>query len=132
MRKFKNWIFPEFKHGIPTKFGWTVYYPENFILGKYTDLGWGTFINSQYGVEICDHTQIGPFCSILSGNTINDKYERIIIGKNVKIGSYTLVLPGSIIKDDTYIKAKSIVYEKRGITYVKEVLDCCGIRRIDR
>lgn len=107
--RFPNWKRPDIKHGIPTKYGWTVYYPECLFLGQYTDIGWGTFIQAQYGVTIEDNVQIGPFCAILSANTINGVYGEILIKEGAKIGAYTLILPGAIVEENQFVKARSIL-----------------------
>ena len=114
-----NWSMPEIEHAKPTKWGWTVYYPKEFILGKFIDIGWGTFINAEHGVIIKKRTQIGPFCAILSSNSINNKIGQIIIGKNVRIGAYTLILPGPIIPDNAFVRARSLVYPGFKFTFYR-------------
>lgn len=100
---------PEIIHGLPTKYGWRVLYPENLKLGKYTDLAAGVLINAQYGVEIGKYTQIGPYVCILSSNTINDVFGVIKIGKNCRIGAFSLILPNVIIPENSFIKAYSVI-----------------------
>lgn len=108
--RFPNWKKPEIIHGVPTKYGWTVLYPENLTLEPYTDIAAYVLINAMEGVTIGEGSQVGPFTSILSANTINNIYGKIKIGKNVRIGAYSLILPGVEIPDNVFIKAQSIVY----------------------
>lgn len=98
---------PDIKHGVPNQYGWIVLFPENFVLGKYTDLAYGVFINAKYGVTVEEDVQIGPYVCILSDNTINNTSGRIFIGKGAMIGAYTLILPGVTIEPGQYIKARS-------------------------
>lgn len=108
-QRFPNWKMPIIEHGKPTNYGWTVLYPQNLILGKYTDIASLVLINSRYGVEIGEGTQIGPFTAILSDNSINQTHGKIKIGKNVRIGSHVLILPNTIIQDNVFIKSHSII-----------------------
>lgn len=109
-KRFKNWKFPIIQHAIPTEYGWVCYYPEKFNLSKYTDIGWGCFLNARYGIEIGKDVQIGPYCSILSDNTINGQKGKIIIEDGAMIGSYSLVLPNVIICSGEFMRSRSIVY----------------------
>lgn len=109
MKNKKNWIMPEIKHAIPNQFGWVVYYPEKFNLAKYVDIGWGCFLNAHYGIEIEEDVHIGPYCCILSDNSINQTRGKIKICKGARIGAYTLILPNIIIKENAFIGARSIV-----------------------
>jgi len=107
--RFSNWQMPEILHGQQTKYGWVVLFPENLILSKHVDIGYGTFINAKHGVIIAEEVEIGPYCCILSDNSINNKSGCIIINSGVKIGAYSLILPNSIIKRNSFIKARSNV-----------------------
>ena len=97
------------EHLKPTKWNWVVSYPENLTLGKNTDIGCFTYINAHYGITIGDNVQVGSHCSIYSHDTENNIKGKVIIGKNAKIGSHSLILPGSIIKKNSKIKAYSII-----------------------
>jgi acetyltransferase-like isoleucine patch superfamily enzyme len=127
MERFNNWKMPLFddeeyackretettlwySHDIPTeRYGWKCQYHENLKLGKLTDIGFGTYINAHYGVEIKDEVQIGSHCSIYSDNTENDTHGPVIIGENSLIGSFCLILPNAVIPPNSKIKAYSIV-----------------------
>jgi acetyltransferase-like isoleucine patch superfamily enzyme len=107
--RFKNWKFPEIEHNKLTKYNWLVQYPENLKLGKYTDIGAFTYINAKYGVIIEDYVQIGSHCSIYSISTIDNKKGKVIIRKNARIGSHSVVMPGVEIGENSIIGAFSFV-----------------------
>jgi len=107
--RFPKWQPPEIIHGKPTQYGWVVYHPQNLLLGNFTDIAYGTFINATHGIEIGEGTEIGPYCSILSANTINGTEGRIKIGKGCRIGAYSLILPNVVIGDNVFVKARSIL-----------------------
>ena len=107
--KFKRWVFPRILEGKFTKWGWLVQYKKNLKLGKYTDIGAFTYINAKYGVVIEDHVQIGSHCSVYSESTIDGKKGRIVLGKNSKIGSHSVIMPGVTIGDNAVIGAFSFV-----------------------
>jgi len=104
-----DWEYPRFKEGKPTKYGWTIYHKDGFVLGKYTDIGAGTHIFCQYGVKIEDYVQIGGGCYIYSESTINNKRAHIILKENCKIGALTVIMPGVIIGKNTIVGAHSFV-----------------------
>lgn len=89
----KEWEFPEIKDGIPTKYGWTVKCPENLILGRDTDIGFGTYIQAEYMVIIEPHVQIGSHCSIYSRNSIDNTAGIIHIQYGASIGAGSVILP---------------------------------------
>lgn len=105
----KDWTMPDIRHLVPTKLGWCVSNPIGLKLGKFTDIGYGTYIQAEYGVEIGDNTQIGSHVSIYSKNTIDGTKGAVVIGKDVRIGSHALILPGVTIEDGAFIKAYQIV-----------------------
>ena len=99
------WEKPEIKHAEFTKYGYLVWYPENLKLGNNVDIGALTLINAHFGVEIGDNVQIGSHCSIYSHNTIKREIRgNVIIEKNAQIGSYSLIMPNTIIKSDEILK----------------------------
>ena len=109
-RRWPNGWFPaEIAHRQDTPYGWRCDHPENLKLGSETDIGYGTYIQSECGVTIGWGTQIGAHCAIYSVDTIGNRRGPVVIGRNCRIGSYTLILPGASIPDDTFIRAYSIV-----------------------
>ena len=109
MTRFKSWTPPEIKHGELTKWNWMVQYPEGLTLGKFTDIGAFTYINAKYGVVIEDYVQIGSHVSIYSESTIDNKSGKVIIRRNARIGSHSVVMPGVTIGENAIIGAFSFV-----------------------
>ena len=66
---------------------------ENLKLGYKTDIGAFTYINAKYGVVIEDYVEIGSHCSIYSISTIDNKKGMVVLKKNCKIGSHSVVMP---------------------------------------
>ena len=106
---FKDWKAPEIQHGQLTKWNWLVQYPDKLKLGKYTDLGAFTYINAKYGVEIEKFVQVGSHCSIYSESTIDGKSGKVVIKRNARIGSHSLIMPGVTIGENAIIGAFSLV-----------------------
>ena len=71
--RFKDWQYPKFEEGKPTKYNWVVQYKDNLDLGHKTDIGAFTYINAKNGVVIEDFVQIGSHCAIYSVSTIDGK-----------------------------------------------------------
>ena len=107
--RFENWEFPDIKDGKLTKYNWLVQHPENLLFGYKTDIGAFTYVNAQYGVEIGDSVQIGSHCSIYSVSTIDNKKGQVILKKNCKIGTHSVVMPGVTIGENSIIGAFSFV-----------------------
>ncbi len=108
-KRFEDWKYPEFDEKGMTKWNWMCQYHENLKLGKNTDIGAFTYINAKYGVEIEENVQIGSHCSIYSWSTIDDKQGKVIIKKNARIGSHSLVMPGVTIGENAMVGAFSFV-----------------------
>ena len=108
-KRFKKWIRPKIEHGKLTKWNWVVQYPEGLKLGKYTDIGAFTYINAKYGVIIEDYVQIGSHCSIYSESTIDGKKGKVVIKKNARIGSHSVVMPGIKIGKNSIVGAFTFV-----------------------
>lgn len=108
-RRFKDWKYPEFDSRGMTKWNWMCQYRENLTLGDKTDIGAFTYINAKYGVEIQDNVQIGSHCSIYSWSTIDDKKGKVVIKKNAKIGSHTVIMPSVTIGENSIVGAFSFV-----------------------
>jgi acetyltransferase-like isoleucine patch superfamily enzyme len=96
-------------HGIPTKWLWVVWKPENLTLGKNIDIGAYTALFAHHGIDIADNVQIGSHCSIYSKNTIDGTQGKVVIGKNSCIGTHTTIFPGVTIGENVKIGAHSLV-----------------------
>lgn len=107
--RFKKWKAPKLKHGVPTKWHWIVWRPENFTQGKNVDIGAMTCIFAHHGVEIQDDVQIGSHCSIYSFNTIEGKQGKVTIKKGACIGTHSSVMQGVTIGEGAIIGAHSFV-----------------------
>jgi len=107
--RFEDWAYPEIEEGKPTKYNWVVQHKDNLKLGYKTDIGAFTYINAKYGVIIEDLVQVGSHCSIYSISTIDDKAGKVILKKNCKIGSHSVVMPGVTIGENTIVGAFSFV-----------------------
>ena len=107
--RFKDWEYPQIEDGKPTKYNWVVQHKDNFELGYKTDIGAFTYINAKHGVVIEDFVQIGSHCAIYSISTIDGKEGRVVLKKNCKIGSHSVVMPGVTIGENSIIGAMSFV-----------------------
>lgn len=107
--RFADWQPPKIAEGKLTKWHWLVRHKKNLKLGKNTDIGAFTFINAKYGVVIEDEAQIGSHCSIYSVSTIDNKKGRVILKKNCKIGSHSVVMPDVTIGENSIVGAFSFV-----------------------
>jgi len=108
-KRFKKWKRPKIKEGKLTKYNWLVQYAKNLKLGKKTDIGAFTYINAKKGVIIEDNVQVGSHCSIYSISTIDNKEGKVVLKKNCKIGSYSLIMPGVTIGENSVVGAFSFV-----------------------
>ena len=107
--RFKDWEYPEIEEGKPTKYNWVVQHKHNLSLGHKTDVGAFTYINAKFGVTIEDEVQIGSHCSIYSVSTIDNKEGKVVLKKNCKIGSHSIVMPGVIVGENAVVGAMSFV-----------------------
>jgi len=107
--RFKNWRKPKIKEGKLTKYNWLVQNKEGLKLGHKTDIGAFAYINAKKGVVIEDCVQIGSHCSIYSVSTIDKKKGKVVLKKNCKIGSHSLIMPGVTIGENSVIGAFSFV-----------------------
>jgi len=108
-KRFKNWQSPEFDEKCMTRWNWMCQHYENLKLGKYVDIGAFTYINALYGVEMEDYVQIGSHCSIYSYSTIDNKKGKILIKRNARIGSHSVIMPAVVIGENSIIGAFSFV-----------------------
>ena len=107
--RFEEWKMPVIEEGKLTKYNWLVQHKDKFKLGYKTDIGTFTYINAKYGVIIEDEVQIGSHCSIYSISTIDDKKGQVILKKNCKIGSHSVVMPGITVGENAVVGAMSFV-----------------------
>jgi acetyltransferase-like isoleucine patch superfamily enzyme len=108
-KRFKVWKYPKFDRSGLTNWNWMCQHRKGLKLGKNTDIGAFTYINARYGVEIQENVQIGSHCSIYSCSTIDNKKGKVIIKRNAKIGSHSVIMPGVTIGENTIIGAFSFV-----------------------
>jgi acetyltransferase-like isoleucine patch superfamily enzyme len=92
-------------------------------IGNGSGIGYGTTISISKEVEIGDHCMIGTNCLIMDSDDhpINpqkrltgegvapEQVKPVIIGNNVWIGSYCVVLKGVTVGDNSIISAHSVV-----------------------
>lgn len=107
--RFKEWKSPEIEDGELTKYNWLVQHKDNLKLGYKSDIGAFTYINAKNGIIIEDEVQIGSHCSIYSISTIDDKEGQVILKKNCRIGSHSVVMPGVTIGENSIVGAFSFV-----------------------
>lgn len=108
-KRFKNWKKPKIEEGKLTKYNWLVQGVKNFKLGKKTDIGAFVYINAKAGVVIEDGVQIGAGTKIYSISTIDNKKGKVILKRNCKIGSQSVIMPGVIIGENSIVGAFSFV-----------------------
>jgi len=107
--RFNDWEYPEIEEGKPTKYNWVVQHKDNLSLGYRTDIGAFTYINAKFGVTIEDEVQIGSHCSIYSVSTIDGKEGEVVLKKNCRIGSHSVVMPGVTVGENVVVGAMSFV-----------------------
>ena len=105
----KNWRYPNIVEGKITDYNWVVQHKDKLQLGYKTDIGTFTYINAKNGVVIEEYVQIGSHCSIYSVSTIDNKEGEVILRRNCKIGSHSLIMPGITIGENSIIGAFSFV-----------------------
>lgn len=105
----KQWKRPKILEGKLSKWNWMIQGVKNFKLGKKVDIGAFTYINAKYGVDLRDNVQIGSHCSLYSESTIDNKKGKIIIKKNARLGTHSVVMPGVTIGENALIGAFSFV-----------------------
>ena len=107
--RFSNWKFPTIEEGKPTMYNWVVQNKEKLTLGAYTDIGAFTYINAKQGITIEEYVQVGSHCSLYSVSTIDNKEGQIILKKNCRIGTHSVIMPGVTIGENSIIGAFSFV-----------------------
>lgn len=107
--RFKDWKTPAIKEGELTEYNWLVRHKDKLQIGDKTDIGAFTYINAKNGVIIEDSVQIGSHCSIYSVSTIDDKEGQVVLKKNCRIGSHSVIMPGVTVGENAVIGAFSFV-----------------------
>jgi acetyltransferase-like isoleucine patch superfamily enzyme len=107
--RFKKWKPPTFNTNDTTKWNWMCQHHKNLILGDRVDIGAFTYINAKNGVEIEDQVQIGSHCSLYSISTIDAKEGKILLRRNCRIGTHSVIMPGVTIGKNSIIGAFSFV-----------------------
>lgn len=104
-----NWEKSVIEHMKMTQWFWVVAYPENFILGKYVDIGAFTYINAKNGVEFKDYSSIGSHSSIYSIDNMGNKSGKITLKTGAVIGGHSVILPGVTVGEDAIVGAFSLI-----------------------
>jgi acetyltransferase-like isoleucine patch superfamily enzyme len=99
----KKWTFPTIRNNKPTEYGWIVSHSANFFLERGTDIGAFTYIQAQEGVEVREFAQIGSHCFICSISTIDGQRSKVVSGRNARIGSHSVIIPGVKIGPNTVV-----------------------------
>jgi len=107
--RFKNWQYPKIEERKLTKYNWLVQHKDQLKLGDKTDIGAFTYINAKNGVTIEDYVQIGSHCAIYSISTIDNKEGAVILKKNCRIGSHSVIMPGVTVGENSIVGAFSFV-----------------------
>ena len=107
--RFQNWKQPEFDEAGMTRWNWMCQYHDGLTLGRNTDIGAFTYINAKYQVEIQENVQIGSHCSVYSHSSIDDKQGKVVIRKDARIGSHSVIMPGVTIGQNAVVGAFSFV-----------------------
>jgi len=100
-------------------------------LGYKTDIGAFTYINAKHGVTIEDFVQIGSHSSIYSVSTIDNKEGKVILKKNCKIGSHSVVMPGVTVGENSIVGACSFVNQDIPANVIAAGVPAKVIREID-
>lgn len=107
--RFENWKPPEIEDGKLNKYNWLVQHKENLKLGYRSDVGAFTYINAKNNVVIEDYVQIGSHSSLYSISTIDNKEGPVVLKKNCRIGSHSIVMPNVTVGENSIVGAFSFV-----------------------
>jgi len=107
--RFKNWKQPTIREGKLTKWNWMVQHAQNLKIGKYVDIGAFTYINAKFAVIMEENVEIGSHCSIYSYSSIDNKKGPVILKKNCKIGTHSVVMPNVTVGENSTVAAFSFV-----------------------
>ena len=129
--RFDGWKAPEINDCELTKYNWLVQNKDNLDLGYKTDIGAFTYINAKNNVVIEDYVQIGSHCSIYSVSTIDDKEGEVVLKKNCRVGTHSVVMPGVTIGENSVIGAFSFVTEDIPANVVAYGVPAKVMRKLD-
>ena len=129
--RFKDWEYPVIEEGKLTEYNWVVQHNDKLGLGYKTDIGAFTYINAKNSVIIEDYVQIGSHCSIYSVSTIDNKEGEVILKKNCRIGSHSVIMPGVTIGENSIIGAFSFVNKDIPANAIAVGVPAKVIRRIN-
>jgi len=129
--RFNDWEYPDIEDGKPTKYNWVVQYKDGLELGYKTDIGAFTYINAKHGVTIEDFVQIGSHSSIYSVSTIDNKEGKVILKKNCKIGSHSVIMPGVTVGENSVVGACSFVNKDIPANVIAAGVPAKVIRKIE-
>lgn len=107
--RFVAWKYPMIEEDKLTEYHWLVKHKDMLKLGLRTDIGAFTYINAEKGVVIEDCVQIGSHCSIYSISTIDDKEGPVMLKRNCRIGSHSIIMPGVTVGEYSIVGAFSFV-----------------------
>jgi acetyltransferase-like isoleucine patch superfamily enzyme len=108
-KRFENWKPPTFDERGMTPWNWMCQHPENLRLGRFVDIGAFTYINALHNVIMEDYVQVGSHCSLYSLSTIDEKKGAIVLKKNCRIGTHSVVMPGVTVGENSVVGAFSFV-----------------------
>ena len=96
--------------------------PEKLRCGVYVHIGEGVILDASGGLDIGDHTSLGPYVMVwthsshllnLTGNNVRGGggiiRKSTKIGSNCFIGTHTVIMPGVTVGDNVVIQPLSIV-----------------------
>lgn len=104
-----KWKPPLIRDNVPTKWNWVCHHHQHLTLKELVDIGAFTYINAKHGVTIEENVQIGSHCSIYSISTIDGKKGEVVLRRNARIGSHTVIMPNVTIGENSIIGAFSFV-----------------------
>lgn len=123
-----NWLKAAFLRLMGARIGKrVVFYPgvwvapgRNLVVGDDVDLALGVLVTTTGGVTIGSRTLVGYGAQILSGNHVvppgrerifsaGHSFAPVVIGEDVWIGAYSVVLPGVTIGEGSVVAAGSVV-----------------------
>lgn len=107
--RFENWKPPKLEDKKLNEYNWMAQHVDNLDLGHGSDIGAFTYINAKNGIAIGDFVQVGSHCSLYSESTIDNKNAPIVLKKNCRIGTHSVVMPGVTVGENSIVGAFSFV-----------------------